>query len=75
MISNLSLNYARPIKGVCRLSRETVVGLVANVESRLIRHAEYTARNMPPEHPRSSSTGDVEGLMALLHEVCGPILI
>ena len=46
---------------------------MANVKSHLICHAEYTAKNMPPAHPRSSSTDDVEGLMALLHEVFGPV--
>ena len=28
---------------------------------------------MPPEHPRSSSTDGVEGILALLHEVFGPV--
>ena len=73
VISYVFLIYARSIKRVCGLSRETVVGLAANVESRLIRHAEYTAENMPPGHPRSSSTDDVERLMALLNEVFGPV--
>jgi hypothetical protein len=46
---------------------------VANVESRIIRQKEYLERGLPPEHPRSSSTDDVEGLMSLLHEVFGPV--
>ena len=46
---------------------------MANVESRIIRQKEYLERGLPPEHPRSSSTDDVEGLMSLLHEVFGPV--
>ena len=64
----------RPIKMICGLSRETVVGLVANLESRLIRQAEYIGRKISPEHPRSSSTDDVEGFFSLLHEMFGPVL-
>ena len=50
-----------------------MIGLVASVESHLICHAEYAAKGLPLEHPKSSSTDDVEGLMALLHEVFGPV--
>jgi hypothetical protein len=49
------------------------VGLVANIESRPLRRAEYVARGLPPEHPRSSSTDDVEGFISLLHEMLGSI--
>ena len=67
------LFICRPIKMICGLSRETVVGLVANLESRLIRQTEYVGRKIPPEHPRSSSTNDVEGFFSLLHEMFGPV--
>lgn len=50
-----------------------MVGRVANVESRLIRQKEYVDRGLPPEHPRSSSSDDVEGLISLLHEIFGPV--
>ena len=42
---------------------------MGNVESRIICQKEYLERGLP----RSSSTDDVEGLMALLHEVFGPV--
>ena len=45
-----------------------MVGLVANLESRLIRQKECMDRGIPMEHPRSSSTDDVEGFFSLLHE-------
>lgn len=34
---------------------------------------EYAQRVLPPEHPRASSTDDVEGFFALLHELLGPV--
>ena len=45
-----------------------MVGLVANLESRLIRQKECMDRGIPMEHPRSSSTDDVEGFFSLLHK-------
>jgi len=38
-------------------SRETVVALAANIEWRRRYLAEH---NLPPEHPRASTTDDVE---------------
>jgi hypothetical protein len=68
----IKLNFRR-LKGICGLTREVVVGLIANLESRELRRQEYMFRDLPPEHPRSSSTDDVEGFIALLHEMLGPI--
>lgn len=61
------------MKGICGLTREVVVGLVANLESRHLRQMEYVSRGLQPEHPRSSSTDDVESFIALLHEMLGSI--
>lgn len=63
----------RPVKGICGLTREVVIGLVANLESRSLRRVENVQRGIQPEHPRSSSTDDVEGFISLLHEMLGPI--
>ena len=69
----MSICYiSRPISGICGLTRELVIGLTANLESREIRREEYVKRGLHPEHPRASSTDDVEGFVALLHEVLGP---
>ena len=67
------LGFCRPIKGICGLTREIIVGLVANLETCQQRREEYTERDLPPEHPRASSTDDVEGIIALFHEVIGVI--
>jgi hypothetical protein len=63
----------RKIDGICGLTRETVIGLIANIESREIRRVEYQARDMPFEHPRASSTDDVEGFFALMHDMLGDV--
>ena len=55
------------------MTREVIVGLVANLESRQLREVEYRCRALKPEHPRSSSIDDVESFIALLHEMLGPI--
>ena len=67
------LVFYRPIKGICGLTREIIVGLVANLETRQQCREEYSERDLPPEHPRASPTDDVEGIIALFHEVIGVI--
>ena len=54
-------------------TRELIVGLIANLESREIRRQEYLKRVLPPEHLRASSSDDVEGFVALLHDMFGLI--
>ena len=68
-----NLHYFRPIKGICCLTQEAVIGLVANLESRELRRVEYKERSLPPEHPCASKTDDVEGIFALMHEMLGEI--
>ena len=58
---------------MCGLTREIIVGLLANIETREQRREDYKQRDLPPEHPRASSTDDVEGIIALLHEMIGLI--
>ena len=65
------ISFIRPIKGICGLTPEAVVGLVANLESRELRRVEYKQRGLPFEHPRASATDDVEGIIATMHEMVG----
>ena len=58
---------------MCGLTRELVVALVANIESRELRLREYDRRQMKAEHPRASSSDDVEGFFSLLHSMSGPV--
>ncbi len=66
-------NLCRPLKGICGFTREILVGLVANIESRELRRRENLAQNFPLEHPRASATDDIEGLFSLLHDMLGDI--
>lgn len=63
----------RKIKGICGLTQEAVIGLIANLESRELRRIEYQRKGIPPEHPRASGTDDVEGMIGLMHEMLGEI--
>lgn len=47
------------------------MGLIANLMTRELIRKEYVDRNLPPEHPKASSTDDVEGIISLFHEVMG----
>ena len=62
------LRFNMPIKDICGLTREIIVGLVANLETHQQRKDDYSERELPSEHPRASST-DGEGIIALFHEV------
>ena len=62
------ISFIRPIKGICGLTSEAVVGLVANLESRELRRVEYKQRGLPFEQP---ATDDVEGIIATMHEMVG----
>ncbi|CAB3978040.1 Hypothetical predicted protein, partial [Paramuricea clavata] len=68
-----TIDVNRKIKGICGLTKEAVIGLVANLESRELRRIEYEERGLPPEHPRASATDDVEGMIGLMHDMLGDI--
>ena len=68
-----TLDVLRPIKGIQGFTREIVVALIANCESMELRRREYATRGIPPEHPRASSTDDVEGFFSLLHGHLGDV--
>ena len=59
---------------MCGLTREIIVGLVANIVTREQRREDYKQRDLPPERPRASSADDVEGIIALLHDTIGLIV-
>ena len=61
----------RSITGVRGFSRETLVALFANTESRQWRHAYNAKHNMLPEHPRASTTDDVECFFSVLRDSVG----
>lgn len=52
-------------------SRETLIALIANIESREWRREYITKHSLPPEHPRASTTDDVECFFSLLRDSVG----
>lgn len=63
----------RPIKKIKGMNGEVIVALVANIESMELRRSECQTRCLPPEHPRASSTDDLEGYFSVLHHLLGAI--
>ena len=55
----------RSIKGVRGLTRETLIALTTTIESREWIRRKNAANKLPPEHPRSSTTDDVECFFSL----------
>ena len=65
------LLYSRSISGVRGFSRETLVALLANIESREWRKKFNSERGVLPEHPRASTSDDVECFFSLLRDCVG----
>ena len=61
----------RRINNIRGFSRETLVALVANLESREWRRKFNIAHGLAPEHPRASTTDDVECFFSLLRDSVG----
>ena len=53
-----------------RFSKETVVALITNIEGREW-HRREVARSIKPDHPRVSSTDDVECFFSMMHDSLG----
>jgi len=51
-----------------------LIGLIANLVTRELRRSKNRDKRLPTEHPRASSTDDVEGIISLFNEVMGNTL-
>ena len=63
--------YFRPINNILGFSKETLVAVVTNIEGREWRRCENVNDNRQPEHPRASSTDDVECFFSILRDTIG----
>lgn len=52
-------------------TREVLIALTTTIESKEWITRQNVLLNMPPEHPRSSSTDDVECFLSLLRSMIG----
>ena len=64
-------NDSRAIAGVRGFSRETLIALVANIESREWRRQYIVDNDLPLEHPRASMTDDIECFFSVLRNTVG----
>jgi len=63
--------FLRNISNVRGFTRETLVALAANIESREWRR-QYNAKDrIPAEHPRATSTDDAECFFSMLQNTVG----
>ena len=63
--------FYRPLDRIRGFTRETLIGIIASIETREWRYHFNPANNLPPEHPRSSTTDDVECFFSVLRNCVG----
>lgn len=56
---------------MCGFTREVVIGLVANIETREWRRRDIAQHRSSPENPRSSTTDDVECFFSVMRDQIG----
>lgn len=61
----------RDVTKIRGLTRETLVALTTNVESREQKRALNIRNGYPPEHPRAATTDDVECFFSVLRDSVG----
>ena len=61
----------RDIRCIRGFSRETLNAVIANVETREWRREFNLREGIPPEHPRASTTDDVECFFSVLRDSVG----
>ncbi len=63
--------FPRPLDKVRGFTRETLIGVTADIETRMWRHTFNKENGIPPEHPRASTTDDVECFFSVLRDCVG----
>ena len=61
----------RDLSDIQGFTRETLSALIVNIESRQWRRLYCRENNIPLEHPRASSTDDVECFFSVLRDLVG----
>ena len=69
--SNLLFLLHRSQKDVLGFSRETLIAVITNIEGREFHRRERTNNKQTLEHPRASSTDDVECFFSMMRDVIG----
>lgn len=69
--SSLPSSLTRDVSNIRGFTREVLVALAANIESREWRYEYIKVHGLPPAHPRSATTDDVECLFSVLRDNVG----
>jgi len=59
------------LNNILRFSKETVVALTTNIEGREWHRREVANGNRKPDHPRASTTDDVECFVSMIRDNIG----
>jgi len=59
------------VSGVLGFSRETLIGVITNIEGREFHRRKQFTTNQPLEHPRASSTDNVECFFSMMRDIIG----
>ena len=65
------INACRRIDNILGFSRETLVACIANIGSREWRRIDSVNQRRKPEHPRASTTDDVECFFSVMRDSIG----
>ena len=71
MIIIMYIYHYRNINNIRGFTRETLSGLLVDIESREWRRKYNRENDIPPEHPRASTTDDVECFFSILRDMVG----
>lgn len=64
-------SQCRDITNIRGFTRETLSALLVDLESRVWRRKFNEDNGIPPEHPRASTTDDVECFFSVLRDMIG----
>jgi len=67
----LTISIYRPINNIIGFSKETLVALITNIEGREWHRREVMSGNRQKEHPRASTTDDVECFFSMIRDNIG----
>lgn len=63
--------YFRSLRGVCGFTRPVLIAVVADIETAEWRRKELCKKGLQPEHPRASTTDDVECFFSVIRDLVG----
>ena len=63
--------FPRPVNNILGFSKETLVAITTNIEGREWRRRMSNKRGNHPEHPRASTSDDVECYFSMMRDTIG----